>query len=125
MVAKPARLAVPNHMMHDKTFRQQLPSPFSTNNRPRVVSTLPNNVQSFPLILIPVTLCIHHPLHRSLSLKITRNIPHVTRSTDSPHSLSIAFVLYYSSLYHPVHIYSLLTVWLVTCGFLHRFVLSP
>jgi len=97
-----ARLAVPNHMMHYKTFGQQLPSDSSANDRLHVVSTLPNNVQSFPLIPIPVTLCIHHPSHRSLSLKITRNIPHVTRSTASPHSLPIAFVLYYSSHYHPI-----------------------
>lgn len=104
MRAKPAHLAVPNHVMHDKTSGHQLPSPFSANNRPHVVSNLPINVQSFQLISIPVTLCIHQPSHRSLSLKITRNIPHMTRSTDSLHSLSIAFVLYYSSLYHSVHI---------------------
>jgi hypothetical protein len=57
-MAKPARLAVPNHMMHDKTFCQQLPSPSSVNDRLHVVSALPNSVQSFPLIPIPVTLCI-------------------------------------------------------------------
>lgn len=104
MKAKPTHLAVPNHMMRDKTPRHPLPSPSPVNNRLHVVSTLPikcNHTNSFS---IPVTLCIHHLSHRSLSLKITRNIPHVTRSTDSPHSLSIAFVLYYSSLYQSVHI---------------------
>lgn len=53
-MAKPAHLAVPNHMMHDKPFRQQLPSPPAANNPLHVVSTLPNNVQSFPLILVLV-----------------------------------------------------------------------
>jgi len=100
---KPARLAVPNRLMHETEFCQQLPLPSSANSRLHVVSTLPNNVQSFPLIPTPVTLCIHHPSHRSLSFKITRNILHVTRSTASPDSLSAVFVLYYSSLYHPDH----------------------
>jgi hypothetical protein len=98
---KPAPLAVPNHLMHETSVSfPYLPS--SANSRLHVVSTLPNNVQSFPLIPTLVTLCMHHPSHRSLSFKITRNILHVTRSTASPDSLSAAFVLYYSSLYHPV-----------------------
>lgn len=91
---KPAHLVEPNHsMLSLATFLSVLLT---------IASIFVNTTDHCAIISTHSSLCysMHtHPSHRSLSVKITRNIHHVTRSTDSPHPLSIAFVLYYSSLY--------------------------
>jgi len=104
---KPARPIVPYLMMDDKTSRPHFLSPsrcVDSANQCAIILTHSNPCYS-----------MHTPSVTSLpSLKITGNIPHVTRSTDFSHSLSIAFVLYYSSLYHPAPVDRLVRyVWFV------------
>ena len=123
-MVKATHLVVPNHVMHGRTFSCSFPRLHCEQSHSRCVDPA-RQVQSLSLIPIPVTLCIHHPSHRSLSLKIARNIPHVTRSTNSPQFTvhRIRSILFFTLSSHFLLLVG--RVWLVTCGFLHRFVFGP
>ncbi|KIK82432.1 hypothetical protein PAXRUDRAFT_715629 [Paxillus rubicundulus Ve08.2h10] len=58
------------------------------------MSTWPSKAHSYALVPISVTLCIHHLSHRSLSSTISRNTPHVRRSTDSTHQQCLSHSFY-------------------------------